>query len=142
MKKEKNANGYARLRIGSNIRKWRNIKEIKQKDLAVALRLSEAAISNIENDLTDITLSQIEDISVTLDVPVEYLFTDPQETLSEVSYASSNAETKNQFVMDKELLYTLIGSIQKKDEQLKDVVQQVMYTMKAINSPSNTFKNI
>lgn len=132
MKKEKNASGYARLRIGSNIRKWRNIKEIKQKDLAAALRLSEAAISNIENDITDVTLSQIEDISVTLDVPVEYLFSDPQETFSELTYSSGNAEPKNQLVMDKELLYTIIGSLQKKDEQLKDVVQQVLFTMKNI----------
>lgn len=138
MKKEKNANGYARLRIGSNIRRWRNIKEIKQKDLAAALRLSEAAISNIENDLTDVTLSQIEDISVTLDVPVEYLFTDPQETLSEVSYSASNQEAKSQFVMEKELLYTLIGSIKQKDEQLNDVVQQVLHTMKNINRPADS----
>lgn len=142
MKKEKNASGYARLRIGSNIRRWRNIKEIKQKDLAAALRLSEAAISNIENDLTDVTLSQIEDISVTLDVPVEYLFTDPQETLSEVSYSASNHESKSQFVMERELLYTLIGSIQQKDEQLKDVVQQVLHTIKNINRPSDSLNRL
>ena len=74
MKTRKNAGGYERLRIGSNIRKWRNIKEVKQKDLATALKMSEAAISNMENDLTDLTLSQLEDISVTLDIEIEKLF--------------------------------------------------------------------
>ena len=76
MKTRKNAGGYERLRIGSNIRKWRNIKEVKQKDLASALKMSEAAISNMENDLTDLTLSQLEDISVTLDIEIEKLFFD------------------------------------------------------------------
>ena len=57
MKKKNNVGGYERIKIGTNIRKWRGIKDMKQKDLASALRMSEAAISNIENDLTDVTLS-------------------------------------------------------------------------------------
>ena len=39
MKKRNNIAGYERIKIGSNIRKWRNIKEIKQKDLASSMRL-------------------------------------------------------------------------------------------------------
>ena len=74
MKTKKNIDGYERLKIGSNIRKWRTLKDIKQKDLAESLKLSEAAISNLENDLTDITLSQLEDISLAIDIPVETLF--------------------------------------------------------------------
>ena len=38
-----------KLKIGSNVRKWRNLKSIKQKELASSLNLSEAAISNIDN---------------------------------------------------------------------------------------------
>jgi len=127
MKQKNNAGGYERMRIGSTIRKWRNIKEIKQKDLAAALRMSEAAISNIENDLTDVTLSQIEDIAVTLDITIEKLFSDPQDALSINTY--SNNDPKNQTVMERELIYALIGSIEKKDEQLKEVFNNVMYTM-------------
>jgi transcriptional regulator with XRE-family HTH domain len=70
MKKKNNIDGYERLRIGSNIRKWRNMKEMKQKDLAAALRLSEAAVSNMENDLTDFSLSQLEDIALILEIEI------------------------------------------------------------------------
>jgi transcriptional regulator with XRE-family HTH domain len=128
MKKKNNVGGYERLKIGTNIRKWRGIKDMKQKDLASALRMSEAAISNIENDLTDVTLSQLEDIAVTLDVEVEKLFTDPQEAIENVNY-NATSENKNQLVMDSALVYALIGSIQKKDDQLKDVLDSVMFTM-------------
>lgn len=128
MKQKNNAGGYERMRIGSTIRKWRNIKEVKQKDLAASLRMSEAAISNIENDLTDVTLSQIEDIALTLDITIEQLFSDPQDALSTNTY--SNNDPKNQTVMERELIYALIGSIEKKDEQLKEVFNNVMYTMK------------
>lgn len=128
MKKKNNVGGYERIKIGTNIRKWRGIKDMKQKDLASALRMSEAAISNIENDLTDVTLSQLEDIAVTLDVEVEKLFTDPQEAIENINY-NATSENKNQLVMDSALVYALIGSIQKKDDQLKDVLDSVMFNM-------------
>jgi len=119
MKKKNNAGGYERIKVGSNIRKWRSIKEVKQKDLAHGLRLSEAAVSNLENDLTDITLSQLEDIAIVLDIEVEQLFSDPQEMV-EKKY--TDAEQEKKFVMEPEWIYALIGSIQKKDEQIKTVL--------------------
>ena len=130
MKKKNNIAGYERLKIGSNIRKWRNIKSVKQREMATALHLSEAAISNIENDLTDVTLSQLEDISALLDIPVESLFCDPQDSIAPSTYAMDNDTHKNQFVLEKEMIYAIIGSIQKKDEQLQTVMQDVLYTMK------------
>lgn len=130
MKKKLNAEGYERLKIGSYIRKWRSIKDVKQKELAAALRLSEAAISNLENDLTDITLSQIEDIALTLDIQVEQLFTDPQEIIS--AYPNQINEQGSQ-LKEKELLYTLIGTIQQKDDQLKEVINNVMVTMNKLS---------
>ena len=123
MKKKNNAGGYERIKVGSNIRKWRSIKDVKQKDLASGLRLSEAAVSNLENDLTDITLSQLEDISIVLDIDVEQLFTDPQEVVNK-NYASTEQDKK--FVMEPEWMYALIGSIQKKDEQIKTVLDNII----------------
>lgn len=119
MKKKNNAGGYERIKIGANIRKWRGIKDVKQKDLAHGLRMSEAAVSNLENDLTDITLSQLEDIAIVLDIEVEQLFSDPQEMV-EKKY--TDAEQEKKFVMEPEWIYALIGSIQKKDEQIKTVL--------------------
>ncbi len=132
--KRKHPIDYAdRLKIGSNIRKWRNIKEVKQKELAASLRLSEAAISNIENDITDVTLSQLESISMTLDIPVEQLFTDPQETCRTGGlYPAAEAVEKHQMVMDKEVVYAIIDSMQKKDEQMQQVLQNMLLTMKKV----------
>jgi len=133
MKRKNNIDYADRLKIGGNIRKWRNIKEVKQKELAASLCLSEAAISNIENDITDVTLSQLENISITLDVPVEQLFTDPQETLrSGTVYASAEGMEKNQMVMDKEVLYAILDSMQKKDQQMQHVLQNLLLTMKKV----------
>lgn len=140
MKTRKNAGGYERLRIGTNIRKWRNIKEVKQKDLASGLKMSEAAISNIENDLTDVSLSQLEDISVILDINIEQLFFDPQEAFSGTSYSINKNE--NSSLMEKELIYALIEKMDKKDEQLKDVFNNVIYSINQLNqSAKGALKN-
>ncbi len=127
MKKHYNIEGYERIKIGTHIRKWRNIRDVKQKELAKALRVSEAAISNMENDLTDITLSQIEDVSIALNVPFEDLFTDPQTTIDK--YAGHHKEEKTSEVMEKDLLYTILGSIQKKDQELEIWMQKMIRTL-------------
>jgi len=129
MKTKKNIEGYERLKIGSNIRKWRTLKDIKQKDLAESLKLSEAAISNLENDLTDITLSQLEDISLAINIPVETLFLDPQEQVQIKSSPAGKTEHAIPQAMDTSLLYALIGSIQRKDEQIREVLDKVLIKM-------------
>ena len=35
MKYKMNIGGYERMKIGANIRKWRSVKDIKQKDLEI-----------------------------------------------------------------------------------------------------------
>lgn len=132
MKSNLNVGGYERVKIGNNIRKWRAMNDIKQKDLANALKMSEAAVSNIENDMSEITLSQLEDIAITLEIEIEHLFSDPHDVIKEKNYSNATLAEKNE-VMDKELLYALIGSIQKKDEQLKYVIDNVMYKMDNIS---------
>ena len=57
-KLEKNNPAYL-LKIGINIRKWRELKGIKQEQLANQLGITKAALSNIENDKTDISLHRI-----------------------------------------------------------------------------------
>ena len=132
MKYRNNDGTYERMRIGANIRKWRNIKEVKQKELASCLKISEASISNLENDLTDITLSQLESISLALNVPLEKLFSDPQITLSEIYSPSKDKEKIDNVVMDKEFAYSIINTIEKKDEQLKSVMDNMIETMKKL----------
>lgn len=132
MKRKNDGTNDNRLKIGANIRKWRNIKEMKQKDLASALQLSEAAISNIENDLTDVSLRQLEDISSALNIPVEKLFSDPQDSFVLNESMPLYQAERNQSFMDKELLNAMLNSLQKKDEQLQSIMQNVLHTMSAL----------
>src|SRR5205085_10835976 len=96
-------------------------------ELAMSLQLSEAAISNIENDITDISLRQLEDIATAIDISIEQLFNDPQETFAVVPN-----NTLREPVLEKELLNAVICSMQKKDEQLQVIMQNVLHTMSSI----------
>lgn len=69
------------LKIGQNIRKWRELKEMKQEQLAVQLGITKAALSNIENNKTDISLHRIEEIALCLDLEVMKLFINPLDLL-------------------------------------------------------------
>lgn len=123
-------NSANKFRIGSNIRKWRNIKDIKQKDLASALHISEAAVSNIENDVSNITLGQLEEISIALNVSIEQLLSDPQDKFR-IPTANSNAEKEDKelLLLDKELLNAVIASMEKKDQQLQVIMQHFIHAM-------------
>lgn len=128
---KRNKNGLTcKFKIGSYIRKWRNIKDIKQKDLAAALQISEAAVSNIENDLTNITVGQLDEISIALNISIEQLLTDPQEKYR-IPPANINSMVvkEDQQLLDKELLNSIITSMEKKDEQLQVIMQNFLHAM-------------
>lgn len=136
MIKKKYSQSAYKFRIGSNIRKWRNIKDIKQKELANSLKLSEAAVSNIENDITNITVTQLEDISIALNVSIEQLLSDPQEKFivsKQPDAVSSNQEKVHP--MENELVKALIDSLEKKDQQLHIMMQQFIHTMHNLMHP-------
>lgn len=65
-------------KIGSSVRMWRNLKGKKQKVLAREIKLSAAALSNIENDITIPNLKQVQTIANSLDISIEMLLSGPQ----------------------------------------------------------------
>jgi transcriptional regulator with XRE-family HTH domain len=65
------------IEVGNNIRKWRNLKGIKQEMLADELEISKVSISKIETGRTDIPLKRLFSIAVALGITVELLFSDP-----------------------------------------------------------------
>jgi transcriptional regulator with XRE-family HTH domain len=69
------------LLIGQNIRKWRELKGIKQELLANHLGITKGALSNIENNKTDISLRRIEQIAVCLGIEVMLLFVNPLDLI-------------------------------------------------------------
>jgi transcriptional regulator with XRE-family HTH domain len=113
----------SRYRIGTNIRKWRGVKDMKQKDLAVSLGLSEAAVSNIENDMVNVTLSQLEDISTALDITLEQLLSDPQQAYVKAVTAADRPVDDN---LDRQLVKAMITSLQKKDEQIQELLNHLL----------------
>jgi len=127
MIKKKNTDATHKFRIGSHIRKWRNMKDIKQKDLANSLNLSEAAVSNIENDITNITVTQLEDISIALNVSIEQLLSDPQEKYGS-TYISTTGNVRHHY-QDNELVNAIIASLEKKDQQLQVIMQHLIHIM-------------
>ena len=72
------------LEIGSNIRKWRTLRGIKQESMAEQLDISNVALSKIETGKTDIPLSRLVDIAYILELKIHFLFTDPCELIQKL----------------------------------------------------------
>ena len=73
------------LKIGANIRMWRLFRKMKQKELAAKIYCSEAALSNLENDLTVPTLRHVEDLSDALGIGYTTLLIDFKEAVKKQS---------------------------------------------------------
>jgi transcriptional regulator with XRE-family HTH domain len=78
MKRNATINSNEYLKIGSFIRKWRNIKGMKQAELARHLHISVAAVSHIENDISIPNLHKLEDIADSLNISMEMLLSGPE----------------------------------------------------------------
>jgi transcriptional regulator with XRE-family HTH domain len=60
-------------KLGENLRKLRLKKDMSQVDLATALNVDRAYISNIENGRMNPTLSTLEKIAGALEIPMSEL---------------------------------------------------------------------
>jgi transcriptional regulator with XRE-family HTH domain len=60
-------------KLGKNLRKWRLKKSMSQGDLATALSVDRAYISNIENGRMNPTLSTLERIANALGISIKDL---------------------------------------------------------------------
>ncbi|MAF35995.1 DNA-binding protein [archaeon] len=60
-------------KLGENLRKWRTKKNMSQGDLATALNVDRAYISNIENGRMNPTLATLEKIARALDISTSEL---------------------------------------------------------------------
>ena len=72
------------LEIGKKIKRLRQQKGWSQAEIAGLLEISIPAFSKIESDITDLSISRLQQIAKTFDVPVVDLIatkTDPDPTL-------------------------------------------------------------
>lgn len=75
--------------LGKNVRKYRKLRNLTQKDLAAKINNKETYVSFIEKGECNCTINKIEAIAQALDIPYEYLFKDdepPIESLKASTY--------------------------------------------------------
>lgn len=77
---DRNDNNYVYYLVGKNIRKYRKLKGLKQRELAEKCSLSEGFISDIEsNTFRTISLNTLYLISRVLDIHIMLLFQDLED---------------------------------------------------------------
>jgi transcriptional regulator with XRE-family HTH domain len=125
-----------KMKIGANVRKWRDLRGMKQKDLAELVNLKESAISNIENDITVPTIHQIEDIADALEINFFQLFSDPMHninTFNDSPHSIGSIGTQENHT-DKQVMQIMLERMDKKDEQVQSFMKDI------INSITSLFK--
>jgi transcriptional regulator with XRE-family HTH domain len=83
MNKNTETNDIYNIKIGEKIRKWRNLKGIKQNDFARLLNVSTSTLSNYENNKRAITTGQALIIAYHLKISLKHLVKDPAELLQQ-----------------------------------------------------------
>lgn len=77
---DKSDNNYVYYLVGKNIRKYRKLRGLKQRELAEKCSLSEGFISDIEsNTFRTISLNTLYHMSRVLDIHIMLLFQDLDE---------------------------------------------------------------
>jgi transcriptional regulator with XRE-family HTH domain len=124
-----------KIKIGSKVRKLRDLKGMKQEELASMLGITPGALSNIENDKCDSTLGRIEEIADIFGVNVTELFDDSrhQFTFNAPNYNGILYDEKKYYSVEKSILDSLMaqitikdGQIAAKDAQLKELTASLL----------------
>jgi transcriptional regulator with XRE-family HTH domain len=68
--------------IGFNIKAWREVKGVKQEWLATKIGLGKSSLSQIENGITEITVSRLSEIADVLGIQLLHLFENPYDRLT------------------------------------------------------------
>jgi len=110
-------------RIGTRIKRFREIKNLTQEHLAEKLGISQNSYSRLESETVKISTDRLKEIAQILDVPAEYLM----NTDAPVYNFSNNASIKyagqieNIYDDQKELLHKTIEIL---EIQLKEANQE------------------
>jgi|SRR6478609_2060660 len=104
--------------ISINIKRWREFKGIKQEELAKKLKITAAALSNIENGKIDITISRIQQIAEALQLNFEFLLSSPQEVIN-TGESIDKAYTPQRDSTNLELINVLKTELSRKNEQIE-----------------------
>ncbi len=96
--KKKQEDVTSAVNVGSNVRLWRERKQMKQQVLAKELGITGVALSNIENNKADITISRLFQIAAVLEVKPSMLVSeDPMQYFVFNNCTNSNGIVNNNF---------------------------------------------
>jgi Predicted transcriptional regulators len=84
------------MRIGHNIRRFREAKGWSQEALALQLGISQSTVSNVESNKQDLAWEQIEQWAYTLEVPPEEITRQDAPTFN--SYNQQGGQANNYIV--------------------------------------------
>lgn len=108
------------MKIGDNLREIREKeKKIKQEDVAKALGITTKAYSNIENNVSDITLTRLFELAEIFDVAPEYILNYQEK--STFTNHFNNYEGNNGV----NIMYQGCSDAKNLEEQLKESKQKL-----------------
>lgn len=117
------------MKIGANIRKTREARELSQKEVALSLKMDPAQYSRIENGKTDPSFSTIEKIAKALGVELSELFR-ADEVFKDVNSADKSLMEKIRLIeqlddKEKTSIFNIIDSLFAK-KKLKDTLSNAI----------------
>ena len=115
------------MKVGEKIRKIRELKGIKQEDIATALGITQTSYSKIERDETELSLSRLTDIAEKLEVKVEdILFWDPTAVFNHStvhSYQNFGTFHHHSLPVEEKNLYQKLLAVQ--EQQITALMKQI-----------------
>lgn len=118
------------MSIGNKIKSLRELKNLSQDYMAKQLEISQKAYSNIENDITDITVSRLENIAKILGVSLTQILNLNEENIIQSIFNNQN-ESKNTYTVtnnhtniQKELYEEIIAEKDAHIQTLQDMLKK------------------
>ena len=101
-------------KIGEYIRAWRELKGLKQEDVAHKIGISTTALSNIETGVSKPNIERLEDIAEALEVELSQLLINPQQLFStNNNNHNTQHNVSHQQAIDKNLVDRMMDVMEK-----------------------------
>lgn len=120
----------AKMKVGSKIRKIRELKGYSQEYVASQLSLTTKGYSNIENNITKVSIERLASICSIFEITPEAMIDfDLEKSIKEVSFLSKNQkENDSQVILslvekERELYETRISDLESQVEFLRKMLE-------------------
>jgi transcriptional regulator with XRE-family HTH domain len=128
------------MHIGSKLKRLREIKNLKQEDVAKRLNISKQAYSKIERDETKLDIQRIMDLSEIFEVSAEELLrgescnvnlNQPKECNNQ-QFSGNLSTINNHYYYGNEITPLLQKTIESQQETIKRLESELLYLRKLL----------